>query len=143
MVGEAPKTYVFGPGTLSIGETGSEVDYEAQVTACRVAWSKDQDDDTPVLSGGVLPGETTYTASLSATVYQDLAEDTGLVLFSWDNKGTTVPVVFTPSTAAGVQVSGVVTVDPIDVGGDEMKKRPTSDFEWAFVGEPTLTKPAA
>lgn len=139
MAGEAPKTYKLGPGELTIGEVGSEVDYAAQITACTVSWDKDKEDDTPVLSGGVLTGDTTYTATLSGTVFQDIAEAAGLVAFTWANKGTEVPVVFVPSTEAGRQVTGTVVVDPLDIGGDEVKGRPTSDFEWAFVGEPALS----
>lgn len=139
MAGEAPTTYQLGPGTLNIGATGSEVDYAAQITGCTVAWSKDKEDDVPVLSGGSLTGDTTYTAVLSANLFQDLgAVSGGLVAFSWANKGQEVPVEFIPSTAAGQAVTGVVIVDPIDVGGDEAKGRPRSDIEWSFVGEPSL-----
>jgi hypothetical protein len=138
MVGEAPKTYKLGPGVLEIGEVGTEVDYAAQITGCTITWDKDKEDDTPVLSGGLLAGDTTYTASLNAEVFQDLGEADGLVEFSWANKGTEVPVTFIPSTAAGRQVTGIVIVDPIDVGGDEAKSRPRSDIEWSFVGEPVL-----
>lgn len=134
----APKTYKLGPGQLLIGATGSSVDYAAQITGCTVKWDKDKGDDTPVLSGGSLTGDTTYTATLSANLFQDLGEAQSLVSFSWANKGTEVDVVFIPSDDAGQQVSGVVIIDPIDVGGDEAKARPRSDIEWAFVGEPAL-----
>lgn len=138
MAGEAPKTYKLGPGTLQIGEVGSEVDYAPQVTGCTVSWDKDKEDDVPVLSGGSLTGDTTYTATLSANLFQDLGEATGIVAFSWANKGTEVPVTFIPSTDAGQQVTGIIVMDPVDVGGDEAKSRPRSDVEWAFVGEPVL-----
>jgi hypothetical protein len=139
MAGEAPNTYKLGPGTLKIGDVGSEVDYAAQITGCTVAWDKDKEDDVPVLSGGSLTGDTTYTATLSANLFQDLGVVNGLVEFSWANKGTEVAVTFVPSTAAGRQVTGTVIIDPIDVGGEEAKGRPRSDIEWAFVGEPALT----
>lgn len=138
MAGETPNTYLLGPGTLSIGEVGTAVDYAAQITGCTVAWSKDKEDDTPVLSGGLLAGETTYTAALSGNLFQDLGAAAGLVEYSWTNKGAEVPVTFVPSTAAGKQVTGTIIMDPIDVGGDEAKRRPRSDFEWSFVGEPVL-----
>lgn len=143
MVGEAPKSYKLGPGTLKIGDVGSEVDYAAQMTGCTVKWDKEKEDDTPVLSGGSLTGDTTYTATLAANLFQDLGEVAGLVEFSWANKGMEVSVTFVPSTAAGRQVTGTVIVDPIDVGGEEAKSRPRSDIEWAFVGEPTLGALAA
>lgn len=144
MANEAPKTYKLGPGTLNIGDVGTAVDYAPQVTGCTVSWSKEKEDDVPVLSGGSLTGDTTYTATLSANVFQDLdATDPGLVQWSWANKGTEVPVTFIPSTDAGVQVAGTVVVDPINVGGDTAKARPRSDIEWAFVGEPAINPVAA
>lgn len=139
----APKTFKLGPGTLTIGEVGTAVDFALQFTGATVSWSKDKDDDVPVLSGGLLAGDTTYTASLSGNVFQDLAEDDGLVAYSWEHKGEEVPVVWVPSDAAGKRVTGTIVMDPIDIGGDEAKKRPRSDVEWAFVGEPVLEDVAA
>lgn len=130
------KSTKLGPGTLTIGEVGTPVDFTAQVTSCTLKWSKDSEDDVPVLSGESLRGDTTYLASLAANVILDLTAN-GLVDFSWDEKGSEVPFTFVPSTAAGRSINGVVVVDPIDVGGD-VKKTMRSDIEWACVGEPTL-----
>lgn len=130
------KSYLLGPGTLKIGETGTAVDYSAQVTACKIAWDKDAEDAVPVLSGEELPGDITWSATLSATFIQDLS-DTGLVDYTWQNKGNQVPVEFVPSTSQGKAVTGVIEVTPLDIGGD-VKKRNTSDIEWSFIGEPTL-----
>lgn len=138
MPGQAPTTYVLGPGTIQIGGVGDEVDFTAQLTGGTVSWDKDKEDDVPVLSGGVLAGDTTYTAAISGNVFQDLGAADGLVAFTWANKGTQQPFSFTPNTDLGTKVTGTVVIDPIDVGGDEVKKRPQSDFEWDFVGEPEL-----
>lgn len=138
MVGQAPTTYVLGPGTITIGEVGTAVDFTAQLTGGTVSWDKDKEDDVPVLSGGVLAGETTYTAKISGNVFQDLGAANGLVAFTWEHKGESHPFSFVPNTDVGQEITGTVTIDPIDVGGDEAKKRPRSDFEWDFVGEPVL-----
>lgn len=130
------KSYRMGPGTLTIGAVGSPVDFTAQVTACTVAWDKEQEDAQKTLSGEELRGEITYSASLNATLIQDLT-DAGLVEWSWANKGSDHPFSFEPSTAVGKPITGVVTVDPIDVGG-EVGTKPTSDIEWSCVGEPTI-----
>jgi hypothetical protein len=51
-----------------------------------------------------------------------------------------VDFTFTPNTAAGATVTGIVVIDPLDVGSTEdYGAVMTSDFEWACVGEPTLT----
>lgn len=130
------KSNKMGPGTLTIGATGEQVDYAAQVASCTVKWSKNQDDPVPVLSGEELPGDTTWTATLAANVILDLTDD-GMVEWSWTSKGDQVPFTFVPSAAADKAISGIVTVDPIDVGGDA-KKTMRSDIEWACVGEPTI-----
>lgn|SRR5262245_41775049 len=136
------KTVKLGPGLLSIGATGTEVDFTCQVTAAHVDWNVDEGDDTKVLCGETVPGERTYSASLAGTVFQDL-DAAGIVQFSWDNKGEEVPFKFVPNTAAAVSVEGSVIVDPLTVGGDEAGANMTSDFEWVIVGDPVLGPAAA
>ena len=130
------KSNKMGPGTLTIGEVGTLVDFTAQVASCTIKWSKEQEDAVPTLSGESLSGDKSWSASLAANVILDLT-DGGLVDFTWEQKGDEVPFTFVPSTAAGRSISGVVSVDPIDVGG-EAKKTMRSDIEWSCVGEPTL-----
>ncbi|HKE75223.1 MAG TPA: hypothetical protein VKB57_16495 [Acidimicrobiales bacterium] len=132
-------TTPLGPGTLKLGETATALDVSCQLTAAQVEWDKDKEDDETTLCGDVVPGDTTYTATLSGTLYQDLAVATGVVAYTWENKGQAVPFEFVPNTAAGATVTGTVVVDPITVGGDEMKAKMTSDFEWDCVGEPDIT----
>lgn len=130
-------TVAEGGGTLSIGGLATAKDFTAQVRSCTVTWKKDQDDAVPVLSGDELGGQVTYTATLEATFIQDLTED-GLVDFTWDNAGEDMPFTYEPSSTAGRTISGTVTIDPLDVGGDAKAKAPTSDVKWACVGRPTI-----
>jgi hypothetical protein len=130
------ESYVVGPGTLTLGETGSEIQIECQLTSCVVAWDVDADDDVPLLCGEVAPGDEVFTATISGNLFQDLSTG-GIVEWSWTNKGTVQPVVFVPSTAEAKEVVGSVKVRPIDIGGDA-KAKARSDFEWPFVGEPDL-----
>ena len=132
-------TVKLGPGTLSIGEVGTEVDFTCQVTAAHVDWEVDAEDPTEVLCGETVPGERSYTSVLAGTLYQDLGVSTGIVAYSWQHKGEEVAFSFIPSTDAGDEVTGTVILDPLSVGGDEAGTNMTSDFEWAIVGEPTLT----
>lgn len=129
-----------GPGLLTVGEVGSEVDMSCQLSAAKVEADKDKEDDTPVLCGDVIPGSTEYTWKLSGTVAQDLKAATGegIVEFSWAHRGEAHPFVFVPATDAGKQVTGIVIVDPLMIGGDEVKKNMMSDFEWDIVGDPVL-----
>lgn len=127
-----------GPGLLTLG-AGGLMDISCRLSAARVEWDKDKEDDTPVLCGDVIPGSTDYTAKLTGTLAQDLEDKDGVVNYSWAHKGEAVPFVFVPSSTAGQQVTGTVVVDPLDVGGDEVKKNMMSDFEWDCVGEPNLS----
>lgn len=132
MPGKATK---LGPGTLTIGATATTLDLSCQLSAAKVEWDKDKEDDTPVLCGESLAGGVTYTAKLTGTVLLDLSAD-GMVDYTWTNKGTEQPFVFVPNNTEARQVSGTLVVDPLDVGGDEAKKNMSVDFEWDIVGDP-------
>jgi len=133
MAGTATK---LGPGTLTIGAAPpAGLDLSCQLSATKVAWDKDKEDDTPTLCGDTIAGGTEYTAKLSGTVLLDLS-DGGMVDFTWENKGGQFPFVFVPNNTAAKAVTGELIVDPLDVGGDEVKKNMTADFEWDCVGEP-------
>ena len=66
-----------GPGTLTVGETGTAVDFTCQVTAARVEWTADAEDDVEVLCGESVPGARTYSAVLSGTIFNDLGTTAG------------------------------------------------------------------
>ncbi len=128
-----------GPGSLSIGEVGSPVDFSCQVVNCQVTWDNSKDDDIVVLCGDTVAGAKTYTAQLTGNLLQDQADPDGIVRYSWANKGTVVPFIFVPNTADGVEVTGEVTLDPIAVGSDTAGANMASDFTWDCVGEPVLS----
>ena len=133
------KVTKFGPGTLTLGEVGSPIDVSCQVINAQIEWDKDKDDDQVVLCGETVAGATTYTASLTGEMFQDVADAAGILFYSWEHKGETVPFTFTPSTAAGTKADGELVLDPLTFGSDEPKANMTSDFTWDCVGEPVLT----
>ena len=130
------KSYKIQEGTLQLGTVGTSIDATAQVEEGTVSWSEDVEDSRPTLSGEELAGEAKYSATLSLKLIQDL-EDGGLVDFTWDNKGVIVPFEFTPATATGRVITGSVRIAPMDVGG-AVTTRPSSDVEWACIGDPVL-----
>lgn len=132
----APTPVKLGPGTMMLGETE---DMSCLIQNAVVSWSVDAEDDLNVLCGDTVPGARTYTATLSGTVLEDLDNPTGIVNFTWANKGDAVSFTFIPNTEAGAEVTGTLTVDPLNVGGDEYGQVMTSDFEWSIVGEPVLS----
>lgn len=131
------KTYTVGPGKLVFGPTGSAKEVSCQVSSCVVSWDVEQGDKTNLLCGETEFGASDYSATLKATLFQDLAEAGSFVAWTWANKGTVQPVEFVPSTAADKAITGSVVINPMDVGGDA-KTKPTSDIEYAFQGEPVL-----
>lgn len=138
MTSPVPTVRPLGPGVLTIGAVGSTLDFSGRCRSASITWKVDQEDDTPLLSGGVEAGDRTYAATLEATVSQDDLTVGGLVDYSWAHKGQAVPFTFTPYTFTGARsITGELVVDPLDVGGD-VKKKNTSDLKWGCVGEPTL-----
>lgn len=134
-----PNKYVHDHGILLLGETGTETDFACQVTTITVEPSVDTEDDVSVLCGDTVPGAATYTATLNATVFQDLPLQEGLTRYSWDHKGEQIHCRYFPNAQdmAGCAVDGTVTVQPMTVGGD-LRTQPTSDIEWDFVGFPEI-----
>jgi hypothetical protein len=125
-----------GPGHLSIGSAGSTIDMTSYVTKMTVSWKKNSSDSKKTLSGASIGGGATYTAQLSATVYQDPGDVGGMIDFTWAHKGDELPFSFVP-TSGGRGVAGIVVVDPLDFGG-EVGAKNTADLAWDCVGEPTL-----
>lgn len=134
-----PKATKLGPGLLTIGEAGTLQDISCRLSATKIEWDKEKEDDTPVLCGQTIAGSTTYTSKLTGTLAQDLDNKQGIVNYSWAHKGESVPFVFVPNNAAGQQATGTLIIDPLDIGGDEVKKNMMSDFEWDIVGDPVLS----
>lgn len=123
----APKHYKVGPGKLTLGAT-SGVDFSAQVTSCTITPNATRDEPLHVLSGEVLAGDSAYTATLAASLLQDLTTS-GIVAYSWTHAGETVDFEYQPNTALGATIVGTVVVDPISVGG-EVNTRATSEISW-------------
>jgi hypothetical protein len=135
-------SYKMGPGTFKLGTAGA-FDVSCQVTNLIVAASENVESTDPI---AVLCGETidaedtvTYSWTVSGKLVQDISA-TGVVDYTWDNKGTVVDFEFIPNTVGARKVTGEVRLVPLAVGGD-VNSRPTSDFEWvvpAASGDPVL-----
>lgn len=123
-----------GPGELSFGEVGSEIDIACQITSAELKPDVDQEDDQPVLCGDIVPGARTYTWTLNASLFQDWRAK-GINAFSIENKGKQVPFTYEPDSDDGVMISGNVVIDPLSIGGD-VESRATADWELSLVGDP-------
>jgi hypothetical protein len=130
---------VFGPGTLSIGATGTEIDVECLINGCRITSSKDEADSTTKLCGTVKPGKITYTYSMTGNVDIDTGTAAGLFELSQTAPGTEQDFAFVPNTADGTSATGTLIIDPLDFGADAYGDDMTSDFEFTIVGAPVYT----
>lgn len=133
----AVKSYKVGPGTLTFGGAGSLMDATTQITKAVIKPTVSSEDAITTLSGDTLGGARTYGADLDVTAVQDDLDAAGLVAWSWAHRGEDVLFTYTPNTVLGRAITGTVTVDPLDIGGD-VGAKPTSDFTWSCVGFPAL-----
>lgn len=137
MAGENPKSYKLGPGSLILGETGTPLEIAAQITAGKLEFETDAEDDVPTLSGGILPGDETESGTLNGTLIQDLYTG-GIGEYTWTHAGEVVPFTYIPNTDLAAEWTGSVKLRRMNIGGD-VKTSPTDDFEWPLVGIPTPT----
>lgn len=133
------QTYPLGPGTLTLGATGTEVDISCLINNAVLAAEKDQGDSETKLCGTVVPGSVTYTWTLSGNVDLDIAAAAGLWALSQTEAGTQQEFTYTPNTAAATEGAGTLVIDPLPLGGDETGTTMAADFEWAVVGVPAYT----
>ena len=129
-------TYKLGPGELTIGATGTEVDVSCLINNAVISMSKDEGDTTTKLCGTVVPGAVTYTYTLGGNVDHDITDPAGLFAMSQEQAGEQIAFTFTPSTEAGTSATGTLVIDPLDFGGDETGVVMASDFEFSLVGAP-------
>lgn len=130
----AINAHKLGPGTLTIGETGTEQEFGSQVTNVLLEPSVEEEDNIPVLSGEELEGEETETYVLSGTILQDYSGIASSLVWCKENAGSVLSFVFVPSTDAGLQITGEVKIRSVSIGGD-VKTRNTSDFEFKGIGD--------
>lgn len=127
-----------GPGTLTIGEIGTEQDISCRVSSILLEPEKDQDDAIPVLCGDNVPGAIRYTWQMTATILQDWSPE-GINKWSLTNAGVELPYTFVPKTL-GPTITGTLVVDPLAIGGT-VGSKPTSEVEWTLVGQPVWADP--
>jgi len=129
---------VFGPGELSIGVTGTEIDASCLVNSLTITHNTDKQDDTTKLCGTVVPGAVTFTYTLEGNLDIDPdAGAAGLFALSQDAAGSVQPFTYIPNTADGTTASGELMIEPLDFGADEYGATLASDLAWGVIGKPT------
>ncbi|MGP5715680.1 hypothetical protein ACTXO9_07290 [Brachybacterium tyrofermentans] len=133
----APVTaHKLGPGTLVFGETGTEQEFGSHVTRCEIAPSWNEEDPIPTLSGDQYVDEGTFEGNITGEFLQEYSID-GLVHWTWQNTGKTLPFKFKPRNDAALEFSGMCVVRAVTVGGD-VKTANTAEFEWRVLELPEI-----
>jgi hypothetical protein len=130
-------TMKFGPGTLKIGATGTEIDVSCNIVGARIKSNVDQEDSVTYLCGTVEPGGMTFDHEFTGTINVDVdGGANSLFALSWDQKGTEQAFVFTPNTAGEATATGTLIITPLDFGADAFGDRLNSEFTWPIKGDP-------
>ena len=122
-------TGTLGPGVLTIGETGTELDVSCLVNNASIVPDISEGDEKTMLCGTSKRSADTITWALSGNVDVDAGLSSGLFALSWNNIGDVVPFEFTPSTAVGTTVTGNLKIAPLELGADNYGDYLNSDFE--------------
>jgi hypothetical protein len=128
----------FGPGTLKIGATGSEIDASCSVNSLRVTATADRGDSKTMLCGTVKAGSVRYNYEMTGNLDLDLELGAdSLFALSQENPGSLQDFVFIPNEDGGTSATGQLILDPLDFGADEYGTIMNSDVTWTLQGAPT------
>lgn len=123
------KIRTLGPGSLTIGETGKEQNFSADVTNVTLTPDTSTDDTLSFLDGTEEGGAQTTTWTLEGTIKENYS-NTGLQTWCLDHSGETLPFAFVPNNSAELKLTGNATVSPVAFGGD-VKSKNDVDFSFA------------
>lgn len=131
----------FGPGTLKIGATGSEIDASCSVNNLQITASPNRGDSKTMLCGTVKAGSVTYDYEMGGNLDLDLDQGAdGLFALSQEYPGSTQHFVFIPNTVGGTSAEGDLILDPMAFGStDSYGEIMNSDVAWVLVGQPVYT----
>jgi hypothetical protein len=126
-----------GPGTLTLGATGSPRQFAANVTAAALEPSYSDGDVLELLDGSTESEGDQETWALTGTIRQQLTAD---ALEDWclSEAGKEVPFTFKPNNDVSKTYTGTCRIRAVKIGGD-VKKKNTSDFSFPCVGKPKIT----
>lgn len=128
-----------GPGVLTIGDAGAEIDYSCLVNSMELSTDISVGDSTFKLCGTETPGTITPTGTLAGAVDQDIDQETGsLFQYLSEHWGDVASFTFEPSTSAGLEARGQLLVVPMSFGGDEYGAPMSSDVSFQTVGDITF-----
>jgi hypothetical protein len=103
--------------TSTVPVPGTEVDFSAQATAMSIVPNVDEQDPIEVLDGTKVGGTSTNNDTLDFTVISDHASASGLIAYSWANRGKPVDFDIAFDAAPANVWTGQVVMQALVVGG--------------------------
>src|SRR5699024_8597220 len=132
----AVKAHKLGPGSLTLGETGTAVEFAVSLRSCAVEPETDEGDMVPVLSGDEYSEGDEDSYTLTGTVVENYDLDS-VQVWAHVNRNTQQPFLFRPDNDKALGIKGEVMVRRIGFDGD-LKERNELDFEFADDGDYAL-----
>jgi hypothetical protein len=133
MATTADGTGNLGPGTLTIGMTGTPIDVSCLINDARIDPNITAGDVKTMLCGTAKSAPDTIEWALSGNVDVDAGQAAGFFALCNDHWGETVDFSFTPSTAVGTTAAGQLKLHPLSFGADAQGDYLNSDFEFALI----------
>ena len=114
----ADGTGTLGPGSLTIGETGTSLDISCLVNNVSIVPDISEGDEKTMLCGTSKRSADTITWAISGNVDVDAGTDAGFFAMTWQHMGEIVPFVYTPNTELITSVAGFLKIAPLELGAD-------------------------
>lgn len=124
----------FGPGSLSIGAAGGEVDYSFLVNGATLTTTVDTADPVTKLSGQKYPGLMTLSGEFAANIDVDPGNVDGLFQLSSEHAGTIQAFRFVPNAAANLEARGNLQITPVPFGAAAFGDDLAGDVTWVTFG---------
>lgn len=122
-----------GPGTLSIGMTGTPIDVSCLINDAAIDPNVTAGESKRRLCGNSYSKPDTIDWTLSGNVDVDAGKASGFFALCNDHWGETVDFTFTPSTDVGTTATGSLKLHPLRFGADAEGDYLNSDFEFTLV----------
>lgn len=134
MVVKAPQV---GPGLLTIGAETALTNFSSQIRGAKLVPNITKGDPIDVLSGEQAPGDRTEAHTLVVNLQSDFGHASSLTEWLWEHRGEQHPFEYVPNNTLARKITGVLVVEPIEIGGD-VKTKPAVEVTFDVIGEPTF-----
>lgn len=127
----AIKRTILGNGTLIIDAGGTlPMPFSEQCTNVKLIPKVSTGDPIKVLSGSTIGGDRTESFELKGKIVPDFGETGSVQEWCFTNRGKDLPFEFIPRTDKTKKLTGTLTVEAVEIGGDVGKADP---IDFTFV----------